>query len=90
MRDERVLTPEECKEIADSLSTRVLPIHELLTRMDETRELASKLAHIEILPLEVSLEDGLPIVLGKKPLFSYTISRKQAEQIIDILKGNNE
>lgn len=90
MREERVLTPEESKELAASLSTRGLPIHELLTRMDETRELASKLALIEIRPLEVSLEDGLPIVLGKKPLFSYTIPRKQAEQIIAILNGNNE
>lgn len=90
MREERVLTPEECKELADSLSTSDLPIHELLKRMDETRELASKLARIDIFPLDVLLENGLPIVVGRKPLYSSTITRKQAERIIAILKESND
>jgi hypothetical protein len=83
MTNERILSPEECAELAASISTDSLCLHERLKRLESISKFADGLVYITMYEAEVALEeDGFPVRSAKHPFFSTCITREKADQII--------
>lgn len=91
MTDERILSPEECAELAASIITDNLCQHEKLKRLESISKFADGLVYITMHLAEVALEeDGFPIRPAKHPFFSSCITREKADQIIiDAMRTNH-
>ena len=79
---EHVLTPEECRALAESISTRNLTPEELFKRLDDAKATAENLVTITLYDMEVSFEDGFPIVPSKHAYFSTIITKERAKAIV--------
>lgn len=83
MTDERILSPDECAELAASISTDSLFPHERLKRLESISKFADGLVYITMHEAEVALEeDGFPVRPAKHPFFSSCITREKADKII--------
>ena len=87
---EHVLTPEECRALAESISTRHLTPEELFKRIDDAKATAENLVTITLHDMEVSFEDGFPIVPSKHAYFSTLITKEQAKAIVAAITSDKK
>ena len=87
---EHVLTPEECRALAESLSTRNLTPEEYCNRLGAANDVAENLVTITLHDMEVSFENGLPIVPAKHAYYSTIITRKRAKAIVAAIARANK